>query len=176
MSAAPPPPPPPQAPAAPRPAPQLQAVGATLGGAAKADPAWGYMLTYECAPGTFEMTRATCETLAAAVTQERDPRTGVVTYAFTCVFGEGAEEHTPRHIGMLELFADSNAQANHLTENEGEVMVEMFQSSLQLVPGGATVINVNEDDKELQASLVSIYSYVDTGMHAYMDSTCMLNT
>ena len=165
MSAPTPPPPPalPKAPIAqppaPPPKPQMQAAGATLGGAGKTDdPAWGYALHYECQAGTFEVTRAALQTLSAAVTQEQDPRTGVVTYAFTCALGATVETETgaaeePSSICMLELFADSDAAASHLTENEGEAMVEMFQSSLSLVPGGATVVNVNEDDKALQASL-----------------------
>lgn len=162
----PPPPPPPKAPVAPPPAPpqtpavpEVRAAGATLGGAGKKeDPAWGYSLTYECAPGTFEATRAALQTLSDAVTQQNDPRTGVVTYAFTCAF-EGAQEE-PRYISMLELFADSDAAATHLSENEGEAMVEMFQSSLSLVSGGATVVNVDEDDKALQAGLMFSTSWV----------------
>ena len=138
--------------------PQQRAAGATLSGAGLADPAWGYVLTYACAPGTFASTRAACQTLADAVTQEQAPRTGVVTYAFTCALDEDAGDEgpgqEPRRISMLELFADTDSFSTHLTENEGEAMVEMFQTSLQLVPGGATVFNCDENDKALHAGLV----------------------
>ena len=162
--AAPPPPPAPAPPAPPPPAParrqQAAGAGAALSGAgARADPAWGYALTYSVAPDTFPATRAALQTITEAVTQEHAPRTGVVTYAFTCACAGGGgaadgDEDAPRRIGMLELFADSEAATSHLTENEGEAIVEMFQTSLQLVPGGATVINVDEEDKALQAGLV----------------------
>jgi hypothetical protein len=132
------------------------------GGAGRTEPSWGYFLTYECRPGTFGVTRAACQTLTTALTQPHAPRAGVVTYAFTCLEGTGGEgEEEPSHINMLELFADDDAAASHLTENEGEAMVEMFQSSLQLRPGGATVVNVNQDDKQLQAALD-----FSSGLHA----------
>jgi quinol monooxygenase YgiN len=106
------------------------------------------------APGTFEATRAACQALADATTQHDQPRTGCITYAFTCNYNPQESAGTePTQVHMLELFADTEAQETHLTENEGEAMVEMFQKSLQLVPNGATVVNVEEEDKAKQASL-----------------------
>ena len=152
--------PPPPAPPAPPPASAQPAAhdaqpssgGATLGGAGRTDPSWGYALTYGLAPGTFAATRAVCQALADAATQEHEPRTGVLTYAFACSCDDDDSE-PGQQVHMLELFADSEAAASHLTENEGEAMVEMFQTSLQLAPSGATVVNVREDDMALQAAL-----------------------
>jgi quinol monooxygenase YgiN len=145
----PPPPPPPKAAASSR------SGGATLSGGGDRNPSWGYALTYNLAPGTFEATRDACQSLADAVTQPERPRTGCVTYAFTCSYdpAAGGGDDEPTQVHMLELFADNDAASSHLTENEGEAMVEMFQTSLQLVSHGATVVNVAEEDKALQAGL-----------------------
>eukprot|EP00949_MAST-11_sp_MAST-11-sp1_P001464 g1464.t1 len=85
------------------------------------------------------------DAIVAPVIDEEEPRNGIVTYAFT-------QSETDDCIYFTELFADLETFQTHLTEAEGESVVELFKCLSGRVVG---YVNAPLWHEGLQASMLA---------------------
>ena len=89
---------------------------------------------------SFAVIDAALKSISAAATQEDMPRLGMLTYAFA------RSASDPYRLHFTELFADVESQSNHLTENEGEAIVEMYSRKMLKLRSGVSLNVPPEED------------------------------
>jgi quinol monooxygenase YgiN len=85
--------------------------------------------------GTMEAVKASLDALVAPIANPADPRTGVITYAFSKSTTTTQKEGNQNTVYFTELFSDMEAGLTHLTEAEGEAMIVLFQCVQDRVAG-----------------------------------------
>eukprot|EP00121_Abeoforma_whisleri_P013512 Awhi_evm1s12466 len=94
---------------------------------------------------------STFNTISSAASQPNQPRQGIISYAL-CKPKE-KESETSNKLYFIETFLDLESQLSHLTENEGEAMVEMYSDQWIKARGGMAV-GFSKDEENLKADLL----------------------
>eukprot|EP00122_Pirum_gemmata_P006164 Pgem_evm1s5628 len=107
----------------------------------------------------YQQVLSTFQIICSAAVQPNQPRKGIISYALCKSKKKENENNNKLH--FLESFLDLESQINHLTENEGESIVEMFAEKWIGSNGGMAVgISKNEETlkQELLLTLGLIFS------------------
>lgn len=82
--------------------------------------------------GTREAFKASLDAIVAPIVHAEDPRTGVITYAYSQSEQDGNDKN---QIYFTEMFTDVDSFSTHLTEAEGEAVVKIFECVQDRVMG-----------------------------------------
>jgi hypothetical protein len=85
--------------------------------------------------GTLDTAKSCIDALVAPIAHIEDPRTGVISYAYSRTEQHRGDSLRENCVYFTELFADLESYQTHLTEAEAEPVVELFQSVSARVVG-----------------------------------------
>ena len=76
---------------------------------------------------TLDIAKSCLDSLVAPIINTKDPRIGVITYAYSQTVQHQNDRMQQNCVYFTELFHDLNTFQTHLTEAEAEPVVEVFQ-------------------------------------------------